>query len=91
MNNKNKSNEILAKEIVDKINNDSSIIILANEYHDYMDFRSAKENLDHDLEVKYYAMYLAMGCASFFGVYNDGKHLTRDDQKPDIFKEWMNQ
>ena len=69
--------------------NDATIIALASEYHDYMDFRAAKENLDHDLDVKYYATYLAAGCVSFFGVFNDGTHLTRDDQKPEIFKEWQ--
>ena len=75
------------KEIVAKMN-DSTTIELATDYHQYMSFRSAKEGLEHDLDIKYYALNLAVGCMSFFGVHNDGYHLTRDDQKSDIFKEW---
>lgn len=74
-------------EFLDKLNSDSNIE-LATEYHQYMDFRASKEKLEHKLDIKFYAMHLAKGCPSFFGIYHDGNHLTDDIQKPDIFKEW---
>jgi hypothetical protein len=74
-------------EFLDKLNSDSNIE-LATEYHEYMEFRAANENLKHELDIKFYAINLAKGCPFFFGVYHDGDHITHDTQKPNIFKKW---
>lgn len=78
------------EKFMEKLNSDSNIE-LATEYHDYMNFRAKKENLDHELDIKFYAIHLARGCPFFFGVYHDGHHITHDNQKPEIFKEWKKQ
>ena len=69
--------------------NDPATISLATEYHQYMTYRAAKEKLAHELDVKFYATRIAAECSFFFGVYNNGHHLTHDIQQPKIFEEWL--
>lgn len=53
-----------------------------------MEFRANQEKVEHNLTFEFYFVNLVNEVEFFFGVYNDGIHLTKDIQNPKAFRRW---
>ena len=64
---------------------------LAQEYQDYVNFRGKVEDKlqNYDLSLPVYKAGVRMGIPFFYGIYNDGFHLTYDAQNPKAFFMWQ--
>jgi hypothetical protein len=62
---------------------------LANDLHEYLTFRAAKEGQHYDLDARFFAGYLKAGVRLFFGIETTDTRIIRDEQKPALFAEWV--
>jgi hypothetical protein len=63
---------------------------IARELHGYMQFRAAREGVEHTLSEEFYRQAVHAGTVSIFGVTFDEKagELTADAQNPEALEEW---
>lgn len=64
---------------------------LAQDYYNYMKYRNKTLGLYGGLELSldFYKKALKNDNHFIFGIYNDGKNMTRDIHFPSLFKKWM--
>ena len=62
---------------------------MADRIHAYMQFRAAREGVEHDLPVTFYQEAIDNGCVGVFGVETEAGVLLADEQRPDLFLEWL--
>jgi hypothetical protein len=62
---------------------------ISHELHNYMQFRAAKEGVEHDLYPSFYREHILAGCDTFFGVEVNQDGLVSDVQNPEALKEWL--
>jgi hypothetical protein len=61
---------------------------LAEQLHNYMQFRAKREGQGYALSPEWFASCLAKGATRFFGIEVSDTRLVEDEQQPELFAEW---
>lgn len=62
---------------------------VADQLDSYIRFRASREGVGYALSPAFFREHLAKGVATFFGVAVRDDELVEDEQRPDLFAEWM--